>query len=440
LAGNKNPWRDVCSPAAWSKVLELTRNDPTRNVYGPRDEDLFLEIDDRIVLYDRLEKRDARAIGARIEALTALEAACLAYLKAKHGGSVAPRGPGHKGEQKLKPIALQQIVRNKAKFGEKSIAPVATETGIDRWVISLAHRAAKKRVYLQVLREHLAKNIGKIDRVADFVAYVRERQQQDPVKQELLALTPGTVVEQWDPFHRSIELAIDEQGRPKGDHNTVTRAFVEWFAEDSPLPFLVWLEGHPMCVYSRYVDDWKGAQGPLPLDTTMVQYGATAAIQQVWIRGSTVVARGLLEPDSLARSPFVALEDGPKRGHAFVWLETGELLVHPHDPGRFHHSSFTSGGKVRCAGTILANHGKVTRLDNNSGHYQPTDLHFLALLEVLRKSDALAADVSVGTHRLTGKGVAALTTVPLDQFLGKVKDASLTPPPIASSSIAKLFC
>ena len=40
-------------------------------------------------------------------------------------------------------------------------------------------------------------------------------------------------------------------------------------------------------------------------------------------------------------------------------------------PGVLNHSSFLSGKDVICAGSVRATNGRITRIDNLSGHYKP---------------------------------------------------------------------
>jgi hypothetical protein len=43
-----------------------------------------------------------------------------------------------------------------------------------------------------------------------------------------------------------------------------------------------------------------------------------------------------------------------------------------HAPGRFHHSSFMAGGLVEAAGQVMFVQGKMTHINNASGHYKPS--------------------------------------------------------------------
>lgn len=63
---------------------------------------------------------------------------------------------------------------------------------------------------------------------------------------------------------------------------------------------------------------------------------------------------------------------------AFVIDKYGNLYASNDTFGRqvaFNHSTFNAGKDVICAGTVLATDGKLTQIQNNSGHYKPTRDH-----------------------------------------------------------------
>lgn len=49
---------------------------------------------------------------------------------------------------------------------------------------------------------------------------------------------------------------------------------------------------------------------------------------------------------------------------AFVWCKDNEnqFLTHPHQAGKFHHSSLSAGKSVRCAGQVIHDNTKVADL------------------------------------------------------------------------------
>jgi hypothetical protein len=51
---------------------------------------------------------------------------------------------------------------------------------------------------------------------------------------------------------------------------------------------------------------------------------------------------------------------------------------------RFNHSSLNAGKDVICAGVMKVENGRLTYIDNMSGHYKPTKRNLLNALELLR--------------------------------------------------------
>jgi hypothetical protein len=63
------------------------------------------------------------------------------------------------------------------------------------------------------------------------------------------------------------------------------------------------------------------------------------------------------------------LEDGV---HMFsLNLNATKLYAGKKEKGRFHHSSFTSGDPVQCAGNFIIKNGKLAAAKLESGHYRP---------------------------------------------------------------------
>ena len=70
-----------------------------------------------------------------------------------------------------------------------------------------------------------------------------------------------------------------------------------------------------------------------------------------------------------------------------IWVmdPTGRLYVSSTpQPGMFNHSSFLGGGSVICAGEIIIIDGKITFINNRSGHYRPPDEALKNAIEKLR--------------------------------------------------------
>jgi hypothetical protein len=92
---------------------------------------------------------------------------------------------------------------------------------------------------------------------------------------------------------------------------------------------------------------------------------------------------------------------GSKHALAYNFTAQKELVADLHNPAkdegrsRFHHSSFTSGSLIRCAGMIAGVMGQVTYIDGNSGHYMPPPENLRKLVKHLNKHGVFAPDAKV---------------------------------------------
>jgi hypothetical protein len=282
----------------------------------------------------------------------------------------------------------------------------ALDRRLDPWIHSLVRRALKKREYLRNLTEYCG--IGAFMGVSQFQNYVRDRMARAPLD-GLLRLSPATKLEQLDPMHRDFEHVSEADGRVRDAKTQTSKALLDWIADNGALPFFLYLEGHPICTATHYLDaNFKMVN--------RVAYGWDAEVRQVWIQNRQLVARGVF--DRVAPTALTTTFGCTKPGEAFVWLRSGELFIHKHVSGQFHHSSFDRGHKVRCAGTITVTNGVLERLDNNSGHYQPPDRHYLTLLRILEGEGVTNAASKVGTHGIhdTADAFAGFASLPLSDY------------------------
>lgn len=70
----------------------------------------------------------------------------------------------------------------------------------------------------------------------------------------------------------------------------------------------------------------------------------------------------------------VAKLQSPANVPDFIYVEDVDASVYASPfsrVGSFHHSTFTGGKDVKCAGYMTFNDGAVVYLDNSSGHYRP---------------------------------------------------------------------
>lgn len=89
------------------------------------------------------------------------------------------------------------------------------------------------------------------------------------------------------------------------------------------------------------------------------------------------VRNGIMLDGSLERFTTKTASAAGGTGHysdEHIWAMDvyGNIYVRRGDAGRWHHSSFTRGQDVICAGEIGVRDGVLLRLNNGSGHYKPT--------------------------------------------------------------------
>jgi hypothetical protein len=83
-----------------------------------------------------------------------------------------------------------------------------------------------------------------------------------------------------------------------------------------------------------------------------------------------------------------------RKGFAYAIDEYGDLFTADDgvnsiahllsDQRRFNHSTLNAGKDVICAGVLKVNHGRLTFIDNGSGHYKPTRNNLLNALRLLQ--------------------------------------------------------
>ncbi len=144
---------------------------------------------------------------------------------------------------------------------------------------------------------------------------------------------------------------------------------------------------------------WFGPEGRLLWPETLklrVVYDAELAKQNA--TRITIKNGGRLHtPDGkfLDTAKFVTHFSGPGKA-IYVMSATGNLHVHSHSVGHFHHSSLLAGAPVAGAGEIEVQRGLITWLSNKSGHYRPGRDHLLQVLGMLQsKGVDLAFPLSV---------------------------------------------
>ncbi len=308
---------------------------------------------------------------------------------------------------------------------------------LERNVLTLSRRAERKRKYLADL-----KALYSDKDIRTPAGFIRKLNEYDPGDDEEFAtLARNVVLEKWDPGHRPIRMEggwkpgmpltkylNDQRDNVAGLSADQLNQYMElmlakWFIEEIDTPFFLWLEDQPMCrddVKERgmlsQVGYARSDQGDAPDKwdkLKLVVFDGTGLLKMVPVTKMNAVAE--IADTSDYRSEKAA--DGRA---AYVWSEGKELFVAEHRGKYFHHSTFVSGNKVRCAGMLQITKGKVVYADNFSGHYRPGQPHFEKFVKFLHAKNVFDAKASLNVAGL-GKvqNVSAFATDDPLQYLYK---------------------
>lgn len=122
------------------------------------------------------------------------------------------------------------------------------------------------------------------------------------------------------------------------------------------------------------------------------------------------------------------LDHSGRAGYLFVMSVSGDLFVRRMSGSTTFHSSFTQGRPVACAGTICIEHGKITRICNDSGHYQPMDTAMVKVLQRLRLAGVNLAAITVVDQRRLGQTKNEMGQTyfrPLQDWYNEVNDMDI---------------
>lgn len=88
-------------------------------------------------------------------------------------------------------------------------------------------------------------------------------------------------------------------------------------------------------------------------------------------------------------------EDGWDAGMLFVISTCKKLYVGEKKRGKFHHSSFLSGGATIVAGALVAEHGILKSLAPFTGHYKTSDERLQSILSYFKDNGVNVDDVQI---------------------------------------------
>jgi hypothetical protein len=408
-------WRDIISRDAWLSIMT------SFNIIGPKNKDdhnatttakatpvgkvaqlrgvfdrslssraaALKTLTNRIESYHDIEKAEYRNIDARIAALQGISAFANDFMKTF----------GVDMESAAKRNELSRVYDPELK-AYKSSNP--RDNTLDRHILTLARRSLRKAGYLQMLKNYYAVGgAGCAHRSPQaLLALIRAPKQ---INNEFVGLEPGLRLEQLDPVHRG-----NYEETEKGSCGF---AFQLWAADTrQDKPFFMWLETSLVCLEN---DKALADAQSVPYNRLDRKTGAGGNGQKILFFPAPIQA---LDLDLMDAVPQVCSTvgyscDPPKdptgKGGvgvaAYVWSQESELFIAEHRGNVFHHSSFLSGQRVRCAGMIKIDNGRVSAISNNSGHYKPRQQQMVNMVRFLAGAGAFTrdaqAEVFLGTHQ-----------------------------------------
>jgi hypothetical protein len=368
------PWRDIMSYEEFQNLIQESRFSKrflrTRisedSVFGEEAAKSLEKVAQLVKEYHELPKRDEKKIHERRGYLQEIEQAAKAWFVACG----------------VRPEALESHLD---RCGDESKRPLD-------WVMrTLTRRSRRKRDYLAQLASYLHNS----KTPAELIEYVRSPQERVNGQ---IGLVSSVKMEEEDFVHRN---GYEDGG--------IGKAFTAWCDDNTVkhIPFFLWLENHEICTSSF-------KRGEMVCGTKMVEYlqgrdstpSVNSKMRVLDFVGAYIYAIGLAYGSTVPQvcntymdgyhgggSKSINPTNGMGKGLAcYVWAPNDDVFIADHCPGKFHHSSFLSGGNVKCAGMIRIDLGKVTELSNHSGHYKPRPEECWAFVTFLQKKNVVAND------------------------------------------------
>ncbi|AWN73478.1 hypothetical protein LEAN103870_19580 [Legionella anisa] len=353
--------RDIYSINEWQTIL-LAANYVKENR-------VVIEITDAIIKYHQLEKKKADNIIARKEALSHIEKLCERFVAAR-----------------------EDDLCQKPKGSRKNL-----EGSIDYWILSLQKKSNHKLQYLNQLESFLATAKPHQINRNEMIEHLKIRNKSNTPSR--LKLFSGTYLEKIDPLHRQFEFNMNKLPNKEFGINS---AFLDWIASNDTTPFFLWLENHDVLTQNRVSKEKH--------EINLIDYNLQAAHIATFknMDGQNYLVSKPQNSDeetvklNSRQMKNYSFKMGTAYGStAFVWCKDNEnqFLTHPHQAGKFHHSSLSTGKSVRCAGMWVVNNGIITHISNSSGHYRPSSLSFYLLIKFLESKQVINANTRVADLR-----------------------------------------
>ncbi len=313
----------------------------------------------------------------------------------------------------------QTFLRQNAIPLKRDVDKDKRDANFDYAIAKLVRRARRKSNYVKKLCGFVRNESSIMNSSASgFLQHIKSESAKldDP---DLLVLRQNVMLEKLDPWHRDFEMDYGKVGPKKEQDKSYAQAFADWIQCRPDVPFFVWAEGHYMCT-GDLLNLKEDADGKTAADKGLkkghIQYHQSddvlagyvsivvpgpdgklraydASFTEIVFDTTTThrpVAGGTNDPNDLEKNFAKHIP-----ANAYVWTKDKLIFVAPHRVGNLHHSSFVSGDAVRCAGMIGTKAGKVTLVDNNSGHYVPETRHLRNFVDFLAANNLFTRDAVV---------------------------------------------
>ena len=402
MAGNKNPWRDILSPAEWAHIqanaaLAAARVNPVlggaRAAARPGGGGWTVgstgglvntpamalqQITNQITAYDGIAKDDYTKFDERIQKLKFINILCGKYIQLL--------GPTHVLAMKA---AAKQL-----------------NNQLDLWVRSLGKRAIKKADYLATMKEWHKTAKAKYKNRVQLSMFLRGLAGDNTRNAgEKLHATPYATIEKIDPYHRQTFVFFDPADATQDNSvNMMGDAFLDYVvgqpasnpvrATNPNASFYEWLEYHPFCVGTPVVT--AGADQFKDPNTISYEGQDLAYVYQLnaKLEYERILTGGGVRV-LLKTADFRPSGKGPPGAVAFVWDADCCLWAHEHGVDGFIHASAKQGKKIRCSGMLVADKGLAQIITNQSGHYAPNAQSIYYFVTWLRQRNCLHANAKV---------------------------------------------
>ncbi|WP_454780689.1 hypothetical protein [Legionella sp. WA2022007384] len=383
-------WQDVYALDDWLLILKSCKQHDDHNA-----EELINKLSKLLEEYHNISKANLKNIPKRQKKLAQIAELAQVY-KEYLGNQFITKQQENVIEDEIPCAAIYSTSKEPRK-------DTRLKGSIDPWIHGLQQRAIKKINYLNKLNEYYIhanpKYVGKKSLLKTIKTEEKEHN-----KQKFFRLSSGTLLEKQDPVHRPIEFMLkDLKNKRNPAEYPMNAAFYQWIKSRTKAPFFLWLEKHPLSTATRDLsDNWRGyyknKMGPVSYESPENQSVHIVNVDRDYkLMAKRINSEDEFELNTNKLDDFVFKIGCPLGAAAFVWdaKDKNHFFTHVHESGTYHHSTMTSGKKVRGAGMWLVENGKVTSIDNNSGHYKPSSLSLYKLICFLYDKNLLHSEVKV---------------------------------------------